>query len=109
MPRWIAGKFEPTSFMDIVKQNESIKAHSLVLIDIGLKLDEALLQLEKAAEKTKMKLDKIVLCSQLGTENAKFLYDKIEKIAKKKISAPFCIIIPSHELHFMEKEALEKL
>jgi len=109
MPRWIAGKFEPTSFMDIVKQNELIKAHSLILIDIGLKLEEAFSQLETAAEKNKMKLDKIVVCSQLGTENSRFFYDKPEKLNKKKINAPFCIIIPSSELHFTEKEALEKL
>ena len=36
MPAWDSSKnYEPDSFMEIVKENQSIKAHSLILVDIG--------------------------------------------------------------------------
>ena len=35
MPAW-RSNYEPDSFIDIVKENKSINAHSLILIDIGL-------------------------------------------------------------------------
>jgi len=110
MPKWIERKFEPDSFMDIVHENSSIKAHSLILCDIGLELSKALEQLEISAGNKKMKLGKIVLCSSLGTSESKIFYNTFENLKKLKgkIKNPFCIIIPS-ELHFMEKEALEKL
>lgn len=108
MPKW-GDKFKPTSFMDIVKQNQSISAHSLILTDIGLSLDEALSQLEISAKEKNIKLEKIVVCSQLGSDKSKFFYDKPEKLKSKKMKMPFCLIIPSNQLHFTEKNALEKL
>ncbi len=109
MPKWQGEKFRPMSFMDIVKQNESIGAHSLILTDIGLKLDEAISELEASASEKNIKLDKIVVASRLGTEENKFFYDNPKKFKTKRVSAPFCIIIPASNLHFLEKEALEKL
>jgi len=118
MPKLIVGKFEPDSFMDIVKENQSINAHSLILCDIGLEFKDAIDELEKSATNKKINLDKIIVCSQLGTFKQTIIYDNIEKlksknedgknkIGKGKIEMPFCIIIPA-VLHFIEKEALEK-
>jgi len=108
MPKW-QKNFTPDSFMDIVKENLSIRAHSLILCDIGLSFKDALEQLKKASENKKIKLEKIVVCSSLGTSLERIFYgfaDDILEKCEKKIKNPFCIIIPS-ELHFMEKEWLE--
>ena len=95
--------YKPKSFVDIIKDNLKIKAHTLLLIDIGLPIGEALEQLEK----TNLKLDKLIICSQLGVDS-KIFYDKIEKLKIQNTTAPFCIIIPS-DLHFTEQEFLETL
>ncbi|GAH40409.1 unnamed protein product, partial [marine sediment metagenome] len=108
MPKWDKGKnFIPDSFMEIVQENQSIGAHSLILIDIGLEFQDALNQLEISAEKYKIKLKKIIICSRLGTRDKKIYYDYADKLNDKKINAPYCIIIPS-KLHFIEKEILEE-
>ena len=106
IPAWKIN-YKPTSFIDIVKENLSINAHTLLLVDIGLSLQDALCEL-KEATKDKINLNKIIICSQLGTSNQKIFCDNIEKLEKLKIKAPFCIIIPA-KLHFLEKEALEEL
>ena len=106
MPKWIAGKFTPESFIDIVKENESIKAHSLILCDIGLAFNDSLNELEASAKNKKVKLEKIIVCSRLGTENSKIFYNTIQNLKNKKVLMPFCIIVPS-DMHFAEKEALE--
>jgi len=98
MPKW--GKsFKPTSFIEIVKQNKTIDAHSLILIDIGLELKEA-------AEEYELNLGKIILCSQLGTKDSKIFYKTIEELKKLDVKKPYCIIIPS-KLHFVEEEFLK--
>lgn len=110
MPRW-QKNFTPDSFLDIVRENLSIKAHSLILIDIGLEFESAINELKESAKKKNMSFDNIVVCSRLGTKDGKFFYDSIENIMKKhkkKIQMPFCIIVPG-EMHFLEKEALESL
>jgi diphthine synthase len=109
MPKWQTN-FEPDSFLDVVQQNSSIKAHSLILCDIKLSFQDALNQLEIACKKKKIIIEKIIVASNLGTQKSKILYDTLENMKKKhkSITNPFCLIIPS-ELHFMEKEALENL
>jgi len=107
MPRW-SDNFKPSSFLDVVEENQSIKAHSLILSDIGLKFEEALKQLEAACIEKNFKLEKIIVASCLGTKNKRFFYGTLESLKKiKGIKNPFCIIIPS-KLHFLEEESLEK-
>ncbi len=106
MPAW-KPSFTPDSFMDIVKENQSINAHSLILIDIGLDIQDALMQLEKSAENHKIKLKKIVLCQAMGTKHQKIFYKKLEELKEfDGVRKPYCIIIPS-KLHFVEKEVLK--
>ncbi len=107
MPKW-QKNFTPDSFMEIVKDNQKINAHSLILIDISLELKDTIEQLEKSAGNHKVKIDKIVVCSALGTENKKIIYDRISNFKDKKIKMPYCIIIPS-KLHFMEEEVLKSI
>jgi diphthine synthase len=99
--------FEPDSFLDIVYQNKSIGAHSLILIDIGLGLVDALNELETSIQRKKMNMDKLVVCSNLGTDKSKIYYGTIGELKSKKIIAPYCFIIPG-EMHFLETEALER-
>ncbi|HLC86687.1 MAG TPA: diphthine synthase [Candidatus Nanoarchaeia archaeon] len=109
MPAWdIKKNFTPDSFMKTIQENQSIKAHTLILVDIGLRLQEAIEQLKTAAKNYPAKLGKLVVCQSLGTNKAKILYNDIEYFEDfARISSPFCIIIPS-KLHFLEKEILEE-
>ena len=108
MPDW-KDKGKSDSFIDIVKDNQKIKAHSLILCDIGLEFERALEQLETAAKAKKLKLGKIVVCSQLGNEESKIYYNALKELKEMetKVKLPFCIIIPSDDLHFLEKEGLK--
>tara|TARA_Y100000310_G_scaffold342839_1_gene447824 strand:+ start:3429 stop:4142 length:714 start_codon:yes stop_codon:yes gene_type:complete len=105
MPEW-KKNFTPESFIEVLQQNTSINAHTLILIDIGLEFSQALEQLEISARNKKIKLNKIIICQSLGTRHKKILYNNIKELKKIKIKKPYCIIIPS-KLHFMEKEFLE--
>ena len=110
MPKW-QKNYSPDSFLDIVKENLSIKAHSLILTDIGLDFESAIMQLKESAKKKNLILENIVVCTQLGTDKGKFFYGSVEEIMKKhkkNILMPFCLIIPG-EMHFLEKEAIEGL
>ena len=107
MPKW-GRSFSPDSFMKIVQENQSMKAHSLILIDIGLEFQDALTQLKISAEKHKINLKKIILCQRLGTKGQKISYKTIEELEKyNDVKKPYCIVIPS-KLHFVEKEVLEE-
>jgi len=107
MPKW-QKNFEPDSFVNIIKENRSIGAHSLILIDIGLELNNALNQLEKSCKKNEIELKKIIICQALGTKFKKIFYGNFEDLKEyKNIKKPYCFIIPE-KLHFLEKEVLEE-
>lgn len=82
MPKW-QKNFTPTSFMEIVKENLSIGAHSLILIDISLGLKDAISELEDSAKKNRVKIEKIVICSRLGTKDSKIFYEKTGELKTK--------------------------
>ncbi len=94
-------------FLKYVSDNMKIKAHSLILVDIGLGFKRALEQLENAAEKENINITKLIICSKLGTDDSKIYYDDINNLKKEKIEKPFCFIIPS-EMHFLEGEGVER-
>jgi len=109
IPKWEENQensYAPDSFMKIVKDNQSIDAHSLILTDIGLEFPDAIKQLKVSAKNHGIKLGKIVVCQILGTRQSKILYRDIEGIEEYDIKLPYCIIIPG-KLHFMEKEILD--
>jgi diphthine synthase len=107
IPQW-TNSFRPESFFDIIESNLKIKAHTLVLIDIGMSVNEALKELNEISNKRNVKLNDIIICERMGTDKSKISYNKIEDLIKKKFALPACIIIPS-ELHFMEAEALKSI
>lgn len=106
MPKW-AENYEPKSFMEIVKKNIEIESHSLILIDIGLEIKDAIRELKESAKEYNLEIGKIVVCSKLGTEDSKIFYKKTDDLKDLEIKKPYCMIIPS-KLHFMEEEALGK-
>ena len=106
MPAW-KKNYEPDSFMQISQENLSMKAHTLILMDIGLEFPDALKQLEIAAKKYKIPLKKIIVCQCLGTRHRKIFYKEVYEFKEfTNVLKPYCIIIPS-KLHFLEKEMLE--
>jgi len=107
IPKWTSS-FKPESFFEIIQANQKINAHTLVLIDIGMPVNEALSQLSEVSKKRKAKLKEIIVCERIGTDEGKISIGKIENLMKRKFRLPACLIIPS-ELHFLEKEALEKI
>ena len=106
MPTW-TDSWKPDSFMDYIKENQSIGAHSLLLIDIGLDLEKAKEQLKTASENHNIQPDKIILASNIGTKNQKLVYNTADNLPNE-IPKPFCIIIPG-KLQEMEQEFLENL
>lgn len=94
-------KHESSSFFEIIKDNQKIHAHSLILVDIGLELNDAFKKLGNIKEK-------ILICSQLGTKSKKIFYGKISELKNREIKQPYCIIIPA-KLHFIEEEVLNNL
>jgi len=107
MPKW-EENYEPYSFLEPIQSNQLIKAHSLILIDIGLSFKNALNQLEKAVQKrgVKLNLDKILVCSRMGSKDSRIIYGDMNKLKKQDVLAPFCFIIPG-DMHFLEKEVVE--
>jgi diphthine synthase len=107
--------FKPKSFLDIIKQNQSINAHSLCLLDVKsnvnqfMTVPEAIKILEKALKKSLLKL-KWVGCARLGYEDEFIKYGAPSTLKKAKWpGSPHCLIIPSKKLHFMEEKALKAL
>ena len=109
MPAWDSEKnFTPDSFMKTVQENMSMKAHSLILADIGLSFQDALEQLKISAKNQKITIGKIIVCQALGTKRKKITYKDVNELEEYKgVKSPYCIIIPS-KLHFVEKEVLEE-
>ena len=109
MPNWEEHKNKPTSFISYIKDNLSTLSHTLILTDIGLRIKDAITQLQESSKKTGISLpEKIIVVSNAGTKKQKIFYDTLKILENKKIPMPFCLIIPT-ELHFLEKETLEKL
>ena len=101
LPKW-QENYKPTSFFEIIKENLSIKAHTLILVDPGLSLKDALKQIEESDEEHLLKDKEIIIASRLGTTEAKIIRGKIKQLASKKIDEPFSVIVPG-ELHFSEE------
>ena len=108
IPAW-KKNYEPDSFMEVIKQNQTIGAHTLILCDIGLEFHQAMKQLDSSAKKHKILLKKIIVCQRLGTKYSKIFYRTFEEFLEfTSVKKPYCIIIPS-KLHFLEKEILENV
>ncbi|MFH0831474.1 MAG: diphthine synthase [archaeon] len=99
--------YEPESFYDIMLENLRINAHTLMLLDIGLDVKEALSCIRKISEKRNDSIREkgFVVCSLAGTEKSLYKFGKIEELLKQEFKLPACIILPA-SLHFLEAEML---
>jgi diphthine synthase len=91
-----------TSPYDMIRENRKSGLHTLVLLDIDMAAEEGtklLINNNVISED-----EKIVVCTNLGTTNAKIVYGEANKI--KIDDVPAVIIIPG-KLNFKEEEALE--
>jgi diphthine synthase len=99
--------FEPTSFIDTIKQNQSIGAHTLILLDIGMSAKQGFEILIKASAKSRgIEVDTMAIAAHISSES-RIVYGKISDLMKLKIPVPCSIIIPA-ELHFSEKDILKE-
>ena len=92
--------FEAESFIRTIKDNLSIGAHTLILVDIGMEFENALKRLRN------IDIDKLMVCSELGTDDGRIYYGTLNELETKKVNKPFCFIVPG-KLHFIEEEILE--
>ncbi len=104
-------EYHPETPYDILKQNQSIDAHTLFLLDTNnhLTVKEAIEYLLKIEEKRKQKLftpDTLCIgCARLGTDTL-IKPGKVTDLMKQDFGPPpHCLIVPS-KLHFMEEEFL---
>ncbi len=87
----------------VIETNRANKMHTLLLLDIGMSGEKGVEILLK--HNLLEKDEKIVVASNIGTEDEKISYCEAEKI--KGHTHPSIIIIPG-EMHFAEKEFLER-
>ena len=102
--------FRPTSFYDIIKENISIGAHTLLLLEPGMTVSKTvaiLLDIGKHMRKPIIKQDTMLVAAHIGT-STRIVYAKASELVKMDMKQPCCIIVPAG-LHFSEKETLEKL
>lgn len=99
----------------VIKDNQKIKAHSLILLDLD-PIKKDYLKAEEALEyllKNKIK-EKIILCSRIAWNDEKIFYieelnnETIEKVKNLDLKPPLCLIITS-DLNEIEKESVNFL
>jgi len=106
IPAW-KKNYEPTSFIKTIKENLSIGAHTLLLVDIGLDFKDCLRELKEAAKRERMQIGKIITCQCIGTPRSKIFYRHIQNFGEDEwLKKPYCLIIPA-KLHFVEEEFLK--
>mgnify|MGYP006289146167 CR=1 FL=1 len=109
LPKWDRDKnYTPESFIEIIKDNQKINAHTLILADIGMGFGQALDQLIETAKKHKIKLNKILVCSRIGMSKGKIYYNSLKYFEDfGSLKRPYCFIIPG-KLSHNEAEFLKR-
>ncbi|MBN1386646.1 diphthine synthase [Candidatus Woesearchaeota archaeon] len=106
------------AYYDIVKANQSIDAHTLILLDLNpdddrfMTVNDAIRNLQKIELKRNEKVfrgDTLCIgCARLGWTEQKIVFGKASDLLKEDFGAPpHCLIIPS-KLHFAEEEFLQQ-
>ena len=110
--------FFPESFFDILKENLSIQAHTLLLLE--MKIDENKFLTIKDAISTLLEINRkrkdksfteetfVIGCARLGTETSLIKAGKAKDLLKIDFGAPpFCLIVPA-KLNHKEEEYLKQ-
>jgi diphthine synthase len=90
--------YSPTSFLETVKENLKIGAHTLVLLDIGMEVSKGCEMLSDLGEIK-------VVAAHIGNRT-KIAFGPINKISQMEFEQPACLVVPG-ELHFTEEEFLD--
>ncbi|VVB81511.1 Diphthine synthase [uncultured archaeon] len=110
--------FEPESYYNIIKENKSIGAHTLVLLDLDpvnsrfMSVNEGIELLRKIERKRDEKVflpkDWCVGIARLGAKDQKIVSGTVTEVSDADFGpAPHCLVIPGN-LHFLEEEALKQ-
>jgi diphthine synthase len=110
--------FEPESFYNVIKENKSIGAHTLVLLDLDPKnnkfmsVNEAIEILRKIERKRNEKVflpkDQCIGAARIGAKDQKIIAGTVTEVSDADFgAAPHALIIPGG-LHFMEEEIFKK-
>lgn len=109
IPFW-KENFKPTSFYDVLKENQERGLHTLLFLDIKTEEDKymspnhAMEILEKCGMDENIK---IVVCSRLGSENKSIKYGAVKDLKNEDFGSPLHVLIIPGKLHEKEKEFLE--
>ncbi len=99
--------FDPSSPYDVIVSNQKLGYHTLVLLDIGMTISEGIGSL-KRLDNEKI-LNKVIVCTKLGSKNEKIFYDSMDEIEKKNMEdVPAVIIVPG-KMNFKEEEFLQNM
>ena len=95
-----------------LKDNQSINLHTLFLLDLD-PLNNAYLSIKQASDYLINNKDSkntlTIACARLGGDDFVIRVNTLEKISDYIYgSSPYCLIIPSKTMHFIEEEALEQ-
>ena len=110
--------FEPETFYNIIKENKSIGAHTLVLLDLDpennkfMSVNEAIELLRKIEMKRNEKVfqpkDWCIGVARLGAKDQKIIAGTVTEVSDVDFgTAPHALVIPG-SLHFLEEEALKQ-
>lgn len=106
--------YKPETAYNLIKENQSIEAHTLCLLDTqpGFmsvnKAIEVLLDIEKKRGEGVFTDDTICVgCARMGASDQLIKSGKANDLLKFDFGAPVhCLVVPS-DLHFVEEEALD--
>ncbi len=116
LPFW-KENYKPENAYDILKQNKTIGAHTLCLLDITpekcMTVPEAIEILLKIEEKRKENVfneDTLCIgCARIGCKDEKIIAGKAKELVSKDFGAPLHSLIVVGEMHFVEEEAVNQL
>lgn len=94
--------YNPTSALDVIRENQQRNAHTLVLLDTEPQFMDAKVALDMLTE-----FSSAIVLSRLGEKDERITYGTIEKLKNSNLGKPpFSIIVPA-KLHMTEEEYLE--
>jgi len=101
----------PTTPVDVIAQNLSLRLHTLVYLDIQneryMTVPEAVALLEEMAKKKGIQIPLYVGIARAGADDPVIIAGPAEKILISDFGAPLHILIVPAELHDMEREYLK--
>jgi len=115
IPFW-QDNFKPTSFYDIIVENQKIKAHTLVFLDLKPEENkfmtinqalEILLQIGKERKKEINEETLVIGLARMGSENQYIKAGKIKNLINFDFGLPLHILVIPGELNSIEEEFLK--